>query len=77
MPAFEEPGSQEQRVVPRVTGNDPRRSCVLSGEKRPMAALLITIYDRLDRFERWFNKRFGWFFTNGMKDRRERRPHLR
>lgn len=42
-----------------------------------MAALLITIYDRLDRFERWFNKRFGWFFTNGMKDRRERRPHLR
>lgn len=19
------------------------------------------------RFERWFNRKFGWFFTNGMK----------
>jgi hypothetical protein len=22
---------------------------------------------RIRRFERWFDRRFGWFFTNGMK----------
>lgn len=41
-----------------------------------MDRVLIFLYDRLDRFERWFDKHFGWFFTNGMKDRRERRPHI-
>jgi hypothetical protein len=34
-----------------------------------MAHLLITITDVMDRFERWFDQRFGWFFTNGMKGR--------
>jgi len=23
--------------------------------------------DRLRNFEDWFNQKFGWFFTNGMK----------
>ena len=23
----------------------------------------------LSEFETWFDQRFGWFFTNGMKDR--------
>jgi hypothetical protein len=23
-----------------------------------------------ERFSAWFDHRFGWFFTNGMKDRR-------
>lgn len=27
----------------------------------------------LDGFERWFDQRFGWFFTNGMK--RRKGPH--
>lgn len=31
----------------------------------------------LDRFERWFNTRFGWFFTNGMKATGERRRMFR
>lgn len=25
------------------------------------------IYNRYRNFEQWFNKRFGWFFTNGNK----------
>lgn len=36
--------------------------------------LLMLLHHRLERFERWFNHRFGWFFTNGMKDREHRRP---
>ncbi len=39
-----------------------------------MDTLLLFFYDRLDRFERWFDHRFGWFFTNGMKKRTERHP---
>ncbi len=35
-----------------------------------MDTVLLFCSDRLERFERWFNDRFGWFFTNGMKDRR-------
>lgn len=26
------------------------------------------------RFQNWFDARFGWFFTNGMKERRTPRP---
>jgi len=26
-----------------------------------------TIIRHLTRFEKWFDARFGWFFTNGMK----------
>lgn len=25
------------------------------------------------RFQNWFDARFGWFFTNGMKERRASR----
>lgn len=32
-----------------------------------MANSIFNFLSRLDRFERWFNVRFGWFFTNGMK----------
>ena len=35
-----------------------------------MFVLLHTIRLKLARVERWFDKRFGWFFTNGMKGRR-------
>lgn len=35
-----------------------------------MAAIFFTLLDRLGRFQRWFDHRFGWFFTNGMKARR-------
>lgn len=24
--------------------------------------------NRFVRFEKWFNRKFGWFFTNGMKN---------
>lgn len=27
------------------------------------------ILHHLCHFEAWFNRRFGWFFTNGMKNR--------
>jgi hypothetical protein len=26
----------------------------------------------LERFERWFDRRYGWFFTNGMKQEEPR-----
>jgi len=34
-----------------------------------MAQLMIILSGAMDRFERWFDRRFGWFFTNGMKGR--------
>jgi hypothetical protein len=42
-----------------------------------MAAVMILFSDAFERFERWFNRRFGWFFTNGMKATRERRRMFR
>jgi hypothetical protein len=33
-----------------------------------MFTLLYSLMDRMDRFGHWFDRRFGWFFTNGMKD---------
>ena len=41
-----------------------------------METVVYRIMTLLDRFERWFNDRFGWFFTNGMKDRATRKPRL-
>lgn len=32
-----------------------------------MPTTMATITQHLTRFERWFNARFGWFFTNGNK----------
>jgi hypothetical protein len=32
-----------------------------------MEAPSLSISRAFERFERWFNRRFGWFFTNGMK----------
>ncbi len=40
---------------------------------RAMSTLLFHLFDRLGRFERWFELRYGWFFTNGMKDRAQQR----
>jgi hypothetical protein len=34
-----------------------------------MPALLLRASSVLDRFSAWFDRRFGWFFTNGMKGR--------
>jgi hypothetical protein len=33
-----------------------------------MATLFHLLLTALGRFERWFDGRFGWFFTNGMKE---------
>lgn len=33
-----------------------------------MFTMLIHINRSLRRFEQWFDTRFGWFFTNGMKE---------
>lgn len=38
-----------------------------------MDLLLQRIFGSFSRFERWFERRYGWFFTNGMKHR----PHQR
>jgi hypothetical protein len=42
-----------------------------------MATTFLFLGHMLDRFERWFNTRFGWFFTNGMKATGERRRMFR
>lgn len=44
-----------------------------SKQHPPMQSLLLRLFDHLSRFERWFERRYGWFFTNGMKHR----PHQR
>ncbi|QQR87942.1 MAG: hypothetical protein IPJ76_06880 [Flavobacteriales bacterium] len=32
-----------------------------------MGTFLFRLSEAFQRFEHWFNARFGWFFTNGMK----------
>lgn len=32
-----------------------------------MLGIIFNTMDRLGRFQKWFDSRFGWFFTNGMK----------
>lgn len=46
---------------------------VLRSTLHEMTKLMITVGDVMDRFERWFDQRFGWFFTNGMKERPSQR----
>ena len=36
-----------------------------------MDRLLFFLFAWTDRFEVWFDRRFGWFFTNGMKTDRK------
>ncbi len=38
-----------------------------------MSGYLHHLFERIDRFERWFDRHFGWFFTNGMKGRPSQR----
>lgn len=33
-----------------------------------MGTFLFRLSEGFHRFEQWFNARFGWFFTNGMKN---------
>jgi hypothetical protein len=40
-----------------------------------MAFIFNQLLHSLSRFEEWFDTRFGWFFTNGMKE--HRRPEKR
>jgi hypothetical protein len=48
------------------------RSCGYSCKRSAMSNTLQHAFDLLARAGRWFDDRFGWFFTNGMKQRRER-----
>ena len=50
---------------------------LFSGQAGNMGTLIIRLADLFDRFEHWFNARFGWFFTNGMKDGPPRRRVFR
>ncbi len=38
-----------------------------------MATFAHSVLRGLGRFQAWFDHRFGWFFTNGMKEHREPR----
>ena len=35
--------------------------------------MMELIKTALEKFELWFNNKFGWFFTNGMKQMEEER----
>lgn len=58
-------------------GNDRRPGCVINMLSNTMDTLLIYLQERIARFERWFDRRFGWFFTNGMKERPRRHGSLK
>lgn len=34
---------------------------------KPQRTLAQTLFLHFTLFEKWFNKKFGWFFTNGRK----------
>lgn len=53
------------------------RSAQLYLQQRLMMRLVSTFSDLFDRFERWFDHRFGWFFTNGMKRRSADRERVK
>ncbi|MDQ3099826.1 MAG: hypothetical protein M3R08_00445 [Bacteroidota bacterium] len=40
-------------------------------------SLINVIFLRLERFEQWFDSRFGWFFTNGMKEQHQADPSFK
>lgn len=44
-------------------------------ERPPMVAAIFSVLNGFDRFQAWFDRRFGWFFTNGMKQVRAKRMH--
>lgn len=52
------------------------RTALLSSRRKiTMGTFLYRFTAGLSRFEDWFNRRFGWFFTNGMKGpRSSQRP---
>lgn len=41
--------------------------------RKDMRPLMDRISAVIGRFANWFDKRFGWFFTNGMKGHRAMR----
>lgn len=36
-----------------------------------MPRFIHLLSERLQQLERWFDLRFGWFFTNGMKEQQQ------
>jgi hypothetical protein len=36
-----------------------------------MATIIQHLSQRFESIERWFDQRFGWFFTNGMKEQQQ------
>jgi hypothetical protein len=36
-----------------------------------MATYIIQLSRRFSALERWFDRHFGWFFTNGMKEQQQ------
>ena len=51
----------------RRVSNDLGIVVVMLPNVRIMDRVIVLVADGLERFEQWFNDRFGWFFTNGMK----------
>jgi hypothetical protein len=52
----------------RPLRNDPNPVRVLYVARYAMHKLIIHLHLLFLRFEHWFDRRLGWFFTNGMKN---------
>ncbi len=40
-------------------------------------SIILSLFRNLERFEEWFDDRFGWFFTNGMKEQERYDPSIK
>jgi hypothetical protein len=57
--------------APNAPHTDRHDFAVVCSEAQRMFTLLQFLFDGFSRFQAWFDKRFGWFFTNGMKKQRD------
>lgn len=52
--------------------NDRNPPCVSPVPHGMMRGMYMDLLRRMMEFEQWFDQRFGWFFTNGMKARQRK-----
>ena len=56
-----------------------RSACisVLQVSNLQAMSIILSLFRNLERFEEWFDDRFGWFFTNGMKEQERYDPSIK
>jgi hypothetical protein len=61
--------TQTRQPINGAEGNDLNPGCVFPVPVPMFRQKLLQLVQWFRRFERWFDRCFGWFFTNGMKNR--------